>query len=33
MGPAIAQAGARNVNETHVRNTFGSLPVEYWIHD
>ena len=32
-GPEIAQAGATNTNDTHVRNTFGNRPVEYWIHD
>jgi len=33
MGPEIAQAGATNTNDTHVRNTFGSRPVEYWVND
>jgi hypothetical protein len=32
-GPAIAQAGSTNTNSTHVRNTFGNRPVEYWVHD
>ncbi len=32
-GPTIAQAGARNINNTHVRNTFGNAPVEYWVND
>ncbi len=32
-GPAIAQAGATNVNYAHVRDTFGNVPVEYWVND
>jgi hypothetical protein len=32
-GPTIAQAGARNTNNAHVRDTFGSRPVQYWVHD
>ncbi|QUV80208.1 MULTISPECIES: LysM peptidoglycan-binding domain-containing protein [Chloracidobacterium] len=32
-GPAIAQAGSTNVNYAHVRDTFGSRPVEYWVND
>ncbi|MFQ3581330.1 MAG: glucosaminidase domain-containing protein [Chloracidobacterium sp.] len=32
-GPAIAQAGSRNVNYAHVRDTFGNVPVEYWVND
>jgi peptidoglycan hydrolase-like protein with peptidoglycan-binding domain len=32
-GPAIAQAGARNFNSGHVKDSFGNAPVEYWVSD
>lgn len=32
-GPAIAQAGARNFNNGHTGDSFGSRPVEYWTHN
>lgn len=33
-GPAIAQAGARNFDDGHLADGFGSRgPVEYWVHD
>ncbi len=32
-GPAIAQAGARNFNEGHVRDSFGSANVKYFVND
>lgn len=32
-GPEIAQAGSRNLNDTHVRETFGNRPVEYFVND
>jgi predicted chitinase/LysM repeat protein len=32
-GPAIAQAGARNFNEGHVRDSFGNAPVKYFVND
>lgn len=31
-GPALSQAGAKNVNNTHVKNTFGSKAVVYYAH-
>jgi peptidoglycan hydrolase-like protein with peptidoglycan-binding domain len=34
QGPAIAQAGSKNLNNTHVKNTFGNAgPLEYWVND
>lgn len=33
QGPTIAQAGAENTNLTHVRDTFGNAPVQYWVND
>jgi peptidoglycan hydrolase-like protein with peptidoglycan-binding domain len=33
QGPAIAQAGARNFNNGHVKDSFGNRPVEYWVND
>jgi len=32
-GPAIAQAGARNFNEGHVRDSFGNANVQYFVND
>lgn len=31
-GPALAQAGARNLNHAHVRDTFGQADVAYYVH-
>lgn len=31
-GPAAAQAGARNFNNGHIANGFGSRQPEYWVH-
>ncbi|MFL5354695.1 peptidoglycan-binding protein [Archangium sp.] len=33
QGPAIAQAGGRNFNNGHVKDSFGTRPVEYWVND
>jgi peptidoglycan hydrolase-like protein with peptidoglycan-binding domain len=33
QGPAIAQAGGRNFNKGHVKDSFGNAPVEYWVND
>ncbi|HEX8825812.1 MAG TPA: peptidoglycan-binding protein [Archangium sp.] len=33
QGPAIAQAGSKNFNNGHVKDSFGSRPVEYWVND
>lgn len=32
-GPAIAQAGATNTNDAHVRDTFGGADVQYFVND
>ncbi|KFE72096.1 peptidoglycan-binding protein [Hyalangium minutum] len=32
-GPAIAQAGARNFNDGHVRDSFGNANVQYFVND
>jgi LysM repeat protein len=32
-GPAIAQAGSRNFNDGHVRDSFGNRPVQYFVND
>ncbi|MBZ4423253.1 peptidoglycan-binding protein [Myxococcus sp. RHSTA-1-4] len=32
-GPALAQAGGSNFNNKHVKDGFGSRPVEYWVND
>jgi putative chitinase len=32
-GPAIAQAGASNFNNGHVRDSFGNAPVKYFVND
>jgi predicted chitinase len=32
-GPAIAQAGARNFNDGHVKDSFGNAPVKYFVND
>jgi putative chitinase len=32
-GPAIAQAGASNFNNGHVRDSFGNRPVQYFVND
>ncbi|MFL5346408.1 MAG: peptidoglycan-binding protein [Hyalangium sp.] len=32
-GPAIAQAGASNFNNGHVKDSFGTRPVEYFVND
>jgi predicted chitinase len=32
-GPAIAQAGASNFNEGHVRDSFGNADVKYFVND
>ena len=31
-GPALAQAGSRNLNNGHVRDTFGQAEVVYYVH-
>ena len=33
QGPEIAQAGGVNTNDTHVGNTFGSRPVQYFVYE
>ncbi|HEX8701838.1 MAG TPA: peptidoglycan-binding domain-containing protein [Myxococcaceae bacterium] len=33
QGPAIAQAGGRNFNQGHVKDSFQNAPVEYWVND
>jgi peptidoglycan hydrolase-like protein with peptidoglycan-binding domain len=33
QGPAIAQAGSKNFNNGHVKDSFGNRPVEYWVND
>jgi predicted chitinase/LysM repeat protein len=32
-GPALAQAGARNFNEGHVKDSFGNANVKYFVND
>lgn len=32
-GPSIAQAGSTNTNNAHVRDTFGDVPVQYFVND
>lgn len=32
-GPALAQAGARNFNDGHVKDSFGNVPVQYFVND
>jgi predicted chitinase len=32
-GPALAQAGARNFNDGHVRDSFGNANVKYFVND
>jgi peptidoglycan hydrolase-like protein with peptidoglycan-binding domain len=33
QGPAIAQAGSKNFNNGHVKDSFGNRPVQYWVND
>jgi hypothetical protein len=33
QGPSMAQAGGKNFNNKHVKDGFGSRPVQYWVND